>query len=183
MLVGGAAVLAVAIAAVVVLSNIGHPAATPVAHPAATSRTTTAPKTSATSATPSSATPSVTATTASSVSSTAGSSVNSDVAAQLASTITTYYSLVPGDLSQAWGYLTPDYQQNKALGFSNYQHFWQGMQRVTVSDVVAKAPDTVVITIGYYPKSGQPSEERTSFTLVQVGGSWKIAHSTVLSSH
>jgi eukaryotic-like serine/threonine-protein kinase len=192
MLAGGVASLAVAIAAGVVLSSGGgHPATSPAAHPGATAAATTTPKKTPTSAKPAtsgSATPSVSATkpssssTTPSASTTTGSSSNSDVAAQLASTITTYYNLVPGNLSQAWTYLTPDYQQNKALGYDNYKSFWQGMQRINVSNVVAKAPDTVVITIDYYPKSGRPSEERTSFTLVQQGGSWKIAHSTVLSS-
>jgi hypothetical protein len=89
---------------------------------------------------------------------------------------------VPGNLTQAWGNLTTDYQQNKALGFDNYSSFWKGMQRVTVSSVQAKAPDNVVATISYYPKNGQATEERTSFTLVQDGGIWKIARSAVLNS-
>ena len=192
MLAGGLASLAVAVAAVVVLSSGGgHPATNPAAHPGATAGAATPPKkapTSAKPATSSSATPSApvtkapSATSAPPASTKTGSSSNSDVAAQLASTITTYYGLVPGNLSQAWGYLTPDYQQNKALGYDNYKSFWQAMQRIHVSNLVATAPDTVVITIDYYPKSGRPSEERTSFTLVQQGGSWKIAHSTVLSS-
>jgi hypothetical protein len=53
----------------------------------------------------------------------------------LSTAITNYYGLVPGNLTQAWGELTADFQQNKALGFGNYQSFWKGMQRVTVSDV------------------------------------------------
>ncbi|MFD0634756.1 hypothetical protein ACFQ9X_27645 [Catenulispora yoronensis] len=64
---------------------------------------------------------------------------------------------------------------------ANYKSFWNGMQRVAISDVQAKAPDTVVATISYYPKSGQATEERTSFTLVQDGGVWKIARSSVLA--
>jgi hypothetical protein len=56
------------------------------------------------------------------------------------------------------------------------------MQRVTVSNVVAKAPDTVTATIDYYPKNDIPTEERTAFTLVQEGGIWKIATSGVISS-
>jgi hypothetical protein len=196
-LVGAAAgvVVAAAVTAAVVLSDGGDSTGTPAAHSVTTPRVTTAPKTPAKSAAPgTSATstrqatsPSVAATKASSPSSassssTAGSSSDADIEAQLVSTITTYYQLVPDNLSQAWGYLTPDYQQNKALGFDNYQSFWQGMQRIVVSNVVATSPDTVAITIDYYPKSGRPSEERTSFTLVQDGGGWKIAHSTVLSS-
>jgi hypothetical protein len=104
------------------------------------------------------------------------------VPTQLAAAITNYYSLVPGNLDQAWSDLTTDYQQNKALGFDNYKSFWNSMQRVTVSDVQAQAPDKVTATIDYFPKSGQATEERTSFTLVQDGGVWKIAHSSVISS-
>ena len=39
-----------------------------------------------------------------------------------------------------------------------------------MSDVQAKAPDTVVATIDYYPKKNGQATEAMSFTLVQEGG-------------
>ncbi|MFL6110665.1 MAG: serine/threonine-protein kinase [Catenulispora sp.] len=189
--VGSAAVI---VAIIIAVNGGGHPSAPPVALSTSTSSVstaaTTAPsaRTGASTPAPSSAAPSSASTSAasstsstssaSSASSTPSTSASADIPTQLASAITNYYSLVPGNLNQAWGLMTADYQQHKALGFENYRKFWQSMQKVTVSDVVAKAPDTVIATIGYYPKNDAPSQERTTFTLVQEGGVWKIAHSS-----
>lgn len=96
----------------------------------------------------------------------------------MAAAITNYYTLVPGNLQEGWNHLTPEFQKNKALSWANYQSFWNGMQRVTVTDVQAKAPDTVIATVNYFPKNGANSQERTTFTLVQDGGVWKIAHTS-----
>jgi serine/threonine protein kinase len=104
-------------------------------------------------------------------------------ASQLTSAISSYYQLVPGHLDQAWGYLTADYQQNHAGGMSGYQQFWGQIQRVSISNLVAESPSTVVVTIDYFYKSGSTVQERTSFGLVQQGGIWKIASSSVLSSN
>lgn len=78
--------------------------------------------------------------------------------------------------------MTPDYQQNHAGGLTAYQEFWKPIQRVALSDIVPKAPSTVVATIDYFYQDGREIEERTSFGLVQVGDAWKIASTTVLSS-
>ena len=89
---------------------------------------------------------------------------------------------MPGNLTQAWGTMTTAYQQNHAGGLSGYKAFWQPIQRVALSNVVANLPSTVVTTIDYYYRDGHTVEERTSFGLVQEGSSWKIASSSVLSS-
>lgn len=104
------------------------------------------------------------------------------VSAQLTSTISTYYTLVPGNLDQAWGYMTADYQQNHAGGFTNYSKFWQPIESVKLSDMVVKQPSTVVVTIDYHYKDGHTVQERTSLGLVKSGSAWKIASSSVLSS-
>lgn len=101
---------------------------------------------------------------------------------QLSSAITQYYQLVPGNLNAAWNYLTTDYQQNHAGGMSGYQSFWDQIQSVSLSDVVAQPPGTVLATIDYSYKGGKRVRERTSFGLVNQGGLWKIASSSVLSS-
>jgi hypothetical protein len=76
--------------------------------------------------------------------------------------------------------MTADYQQNHAGGRNGYQSFWSKVQRVSVSDVVAQPPSTVVATIDYFYKDGSTAEERTSFGLVFQQGQWKIASSAVL---
>ncbi|KAA2264656.1 protein kinase [Solihabitans fulvus] len=102
-----------------------------------------------------------------------------DLATQLTSAITDYYRIVPGDLDQGWGLMTTDYQQNHAGGRAGYQGFWRPIDHVTVSDVVATPPSSVVATIGYVYKDGHTESERTTYGLVNEGGVWKIASSVV----
>lgn len=82
--------------------------------------------------------------------------------------------MVPGNLSAAWPEMTPAYQTNVARGFGNYQSFWSDYQQVTLSDVVATPPNTVVATLHYVAKDGTAHDERTTFGLVKDGNSWKI---------
>jgi hypothetical protein len=117
-----------------------------------------------------------------SVSATSPSSSPTDVATQLKSAISNYYQLMPGHLDQAWGYLTTDYQTKHAGGMSGFRSFWDQIQSVKVSDIVAQPPSTVTATIVYSYKDGKTVEEPTSFGLVRSDGIWKIASSTVLSS-
>jgi hypothetical protein len=146
----------------------GHAAASTAAAPSASSRPSN-PSGSKSSASPS-------------ASATAASALAQSRADQLTSTIIAYYHLVPGNLSQAWPWMTPDYQQNHAGGWSGYQSFWSKIQRVTVSDVTATLPSTVTATIDYYYKDGSFAKERTQFGLLfdQGQGRWLIASSSVL---
>ncbi len=104
-----------------------------------------------------------------------------DAHGQLTDAIIGYYQLVPDNLSSAWNHMTADYQQHHAGGMSGYQRFWQPVARVSLSDVTATTPSTVTATIDYFYRSGNVVVERTRFGLVQQGGIWKIASSTVLS--
>jgi tRNA A-37 threonylcarbamoyl transferase component Bud32 len=173
-----AAVVTAGIVAAITASNggSGTPSGTATRTAAATH---TSPATTAPAAAPTSAHAS--SPTKASASATSGSPT-ADVAQQLTTAITDYYRLVPGNLSTAWNYLTPDYQQNTAKGMSGYTSFWGQIQSVTVSGVSADPPSTVVATLVYHYKNGNVVTERTSFQLVRQGGTWKIAHSSVLSS-
>ncbi len=142
------------------VASSGSPSAHTSSHPA-TSATSTSP------ASPTTAT---------------ATSAHQSVADQLVSTIVDYYKLMPGNLDQAWNWMTADYQQNHAGGRSGYQSFWSQVQRVTASDVTANPPSSVDATIVYYYKNGAVTEERTRFGLVRQQGQWKIASSSVLSS-
>ena len=130
-----------------------------------------------------SSTPSATAsaTGSATASASASPSTSADVATQLTSAISDYYQLMPGDLSQAWNYMTADYQQNHAGGMSGYSSFWDQIQSVSATDIVAQPPSTVIATINYVYKNGDKVQERTSFGLVLSDGIWKIASSSVLS--
>jgi hypothetical protein len=112
----------------------------------------------------------------------ASPSTSQALADQLTGTIVDYYHLLPGNLDQAWGWMTADYQQNHAGGRANYNSFWQPVQRVTVTDAVASLPSGVDATLVYYYQDGRVVQERTRFGLVRDQGQWKIAQTSVLSS-
>lgn len=124
--------------------------------------------------------PATAATSASAQRSASATATSQDIAAQLVSTISDYYKLVPGNLDQAWTWMTSDYQQNHAGGRNGYESFWSQIQRVSVSGVTANPP-SVFATIGYYYKNGSTAVERTQFGMVQQQGRWLIASSSVLS--
>ncbi len=102
-------------------------------------------------------------------------------ASELENAITSYYALVPGDTDRAWPRMTADYQRNHAGGRQAYQRFWDGVDRVSVSEVKASPPSRVDATITYRRGGGRVDVERTSYRLVRAGGTLKIADSTVLS--
>ena len=102
-------------------------------------------------------------------------------AAQLAGAISRYYSLIPGNLDQAYALMTPDYQTRVAGGRQSYQRFWDGFSSVTATEVAGSPPSTVTALITYTTKAGAVIRERTTFGLVDDGGVLKISRSTVTS--
>ena len=105
-----------------------------------------------------------------------------DRQAALASAITDYYALMPGNRQEAWDRMTADYQTNHAGGFASYDSFWSEITDVAVSDVEATPPESVVATLTYVFADGRVAVERTAYRLVDDGGVLKIAASEVLSS-
>ena len=179
---GVSAMVTAGIVAAIVASS--GPTKSNAAPPAAASTGSTASATSSTKTNNPTATASPSITEAATPAATASASTSPSVAiaTQLTSAISNYYQLVPGNLDQAFGYMTAYYQQNTAHGMSGYRAFWDPIQRASVSDIVAQPPSTVTATIDYYYKDGKTVQERTSFGLELSGGIWKIAKSSVLSS-
>jgi serine/threonine protein kinase len=138
------------------------------------------PRTSPTASATATASPSKSASTTPSASTT--TTPSGSVSTQLSSMISHYYTLVPGNLDEAWGYMTPDYQTNHAGGPTGYRDFWDQIESVSATDIVAQPPSTVTATITYHYKNGQTVVEPTSYGLVFSDGIWKIASSSVLSS-
>ncbi len=147
----------------------------------ATHGTQTVSSTHASSAAPKTS-PTATATPTPTHSATASTTTTVSIAQQLSTAITQYYQLVPGNLDEAYGYLTTGYQQNIARGEANYKAFWNQIQSVSLSGLTAQPPSTVLVTIEYHYKSGKTVRESTQFSLVQQNGIWMIANSSVLSS-
>ncbi|HEY0499395.1 MAG TPA: serine/threonine-protein kinase [Kutzneria sp.] len=170
---------AVVVALVVVVYALNQPQPSVSAGgPSTTAKsTTTAPSTTTTTPAPTSAT--TTTTTTAATTTTTAAPPPADVTTQLASAITDYYKLMPGDLQDGWGHLTADYQSRTAGGFSGYQQFWSQFSGIDLSDVTASAPGTVVANLHYHYKDGRQTVERTTFTLVQENGQWKITNSVV----
>ncbi len=185
---GVAAVLTAGIVAAIVASSSGGSGGSPAAHSSSQPTKSSNSTGAASPAGPAGSTTSKTSTSPaakaspSSSAGTAASSASGDVATQLSAAISAYYQLVPNDLDQAWTYLTADYQQNHAGGMSGFTSFWQQIQSVAVSGITAEPPSSVVATLEYHYKDGRTIRERTQFGLVQSGGIWKIASSSVLSS-
>lgn len=103
-------------------------------------------------------------------------------AGQLSQALVSYYALLPGGTDQAWNRLTPSYQISPSGGRQGYQNFWDSVQQVTISNVVATPPGSADATITYVFRGGRVVVERTSFGLVEQNGILKINSSQVLSS-
>jgi hypothetical protein len=150
----------------------------------ATTRTPTPSASSATAAAPAPTAPTAAPTSApSGAASTAAppAVTGSPTAAQLAGAISRYYGLIPGNLDQAYGLMTADYQTRVAGGRQAYQRFWDGFSTVTATEVSGSPPSTVTALITYTTKAGAVIRERTTFGLIDDGGVLKIAQSTVTS--
>jgi serine/threonine protein kinase len=101
---------------------------------------------------------------------------------QLAAAISSYYTLVPRNLDQAWPLMTADYQTRHAGGRAAYDRFWGGFSAVSATQVAGSSPSTATALITYTRLDGTVVRERTTFGLVNEGGVLKIASSTVMSS-
>lgn len=99
-----------------------------------------------------------------------------------AGTITAYYALMPGNLAEAWNWLTPKYRQHPAGGYGGYQTFWGRIRTVRISDVNPAPANHVDATVEYAFKDGRVVRERHHYTLINQGGRWLIDESTVLNS-
>lgn len=96
--------------------------------------------------------------------------------------MTDYYALMPSGTTAGYALLSSSYQAKHAGGLSGYRRFWSAIRGVTVSNTVADLPSKVSTTVTYHYKNGRVVVERTSFALVDVGGTLKINSSTVISS-
>ena len=101
---------------------------------------------------------------------------------QLAAAISSYYTLVPRNLDQAWPLMTADYQTRHAGGRAAYDRFWGGFSAVSATQVSGSSPSTATALITYTRLDGTVVRERTTFGLVNEGGVLKIASSAVMSS-
>jgi hypothetical protein len=95
-------------------------------------------------------------------------------ASELAGAVRNYYSLLPGNTDAAWSRLTAQFQNGRAGGRQSFDNYWASMRQVSVSNVTANPPGTVVATVNYVYKNGKTVSERTTFGLVSENGTLKI---------
>jgi hypothetical protein len=88
--------------------------------------------------------------------------------------VTDYYAALPSGTDSGWAHLTTHFQNTIAKSRGSYQSFWDGMESVSLSNVVGTAPGTVTATVTYHLKNGQRSVEDTTWHLVQSNGILKI---------
>jgi eukaryotic-like serine/threonine-protein kinase len=89
---------------------------------------------------------------------------------------------MPADTDRAWSLLTGGYKASHTSGRQGFERFWGSIDSVQVGDVSATPPDRAEATLTYHFKDGRVVVERTSYELVDEGGTLKIADSDVLSS-
>ncbi|KRF41013.1 serine/threonine-protein kinase [Terrabacter sp. Soil810] len=102
--------------------------------------------------------------------------------AQLARAVRDYYALLPGDTDAGWARLTDRYRSTTSGSRATYERFWSSITSVDVRQATGSAPGSVVATLRYVFDDGRRYEERTSYSLVDDGGTLKIDRSSVLSS-
>ena len=78
--------------------------------------------------------------------------------------------------------MTDAYKASHMHGRQGFERFWSAIDAVETRNVTASPPDRAEATLTYHFKDGRVVVERTSFELVEEGGTLKIDDSSVLSS-
>ncbi|OXM65391.1 serine/threonine-protein kinase [Amycolatopsis vastitatis] len=166
----GAALLCVAVVVAILLVVRQKPPQDTAAPPVASPSTSASETPSAAPSTPPSAPTSATSApppTSPTISTVASSKTPADA-------LTAYYSLLPGNLNQAWNLLTDRFKASKHQTLATYEGFWSTYSKVSASIVSENGPGRVTARISYVNKSGGTKTDLNTFTLVQDGGVWKI---------
>ena len=93
---------------------------------------------------------------------------------ELATAVTDYFNLVPGNLDAAWARLTPHFQSTKAHNRQTFDNFWNGVERVSVGNAHGEPPNGATATLRYHYKDGRVVTEQTHFSFVRQDGVLKI---------
>ncbi|MFG1638815.1 serine/threonine-protein kinase [Amycolatopsis sp. NPDC049252] len=168
----GAALLCVAVVVAILLVVRQRPPQDNAAPPASS----TPPSTSASAPPSTSPSPTPAPTSAPSTSAPPTSPTVSTVASATtaADALSSYYKLLPGNLTQAWGLLTDHFKASKHQTFQTYEGFWGGYSQVNATSVTESGPGRVTAHLVYILKGGGSKSETNTFTMVQVNGVWMI---------
>ncbi|RJQ82197.1 serine/threonine-protein kinase [Amycolatopsis panacis] len=92
----------------------------------------------------------------------------------MSAALQTYFSLIPGDLSQSWTMLSPGFRAARNQSFESYQDFWQNFSSASASDVKVTGDNTLSAQITYRRKNGSTTSEHHTYVMVQQDGLWRI---------
>ncbi|MCG8927874.1 serine/threonine-protein kinase [Lentzea sp. CC55] len=88
--------------------------------------------------------------------------------------LTSYYALLPGDLTTGWTLLTDSFKAGRGLTWEGYQSFWRNYTSVQLSNFVPQGPNAVTATLQYLQGQNVVLTETHTFTFVQQNGKWLI---------
>lgn len=86
---------------------------------------------------------------------------------RIASFISGYYGMLPGNVSGAWSQLAPGYQAQTG-GFGQYSSFWSTVRSVGVGAITPSGADRAVVSLTYRLTNGTVTSENR---WIQVAGS------------
>jgi len=92
-----------------------------------------------------------------------------------------YYNALPRDTDAGWARLTPNFQTGIARDREYYQNFWDGVDRVDITNAQGEPPNLVTATLTYHLADGKKSVERTVYRVVREDGVLKIDYSKVVA--
>ncbi|OXR42953.1 Serine/threonine-protein kinase PknB [Nocardia cerradoensis] len=96
--------------------------------------------------------------------------------ADVASFISGYYGMLPGNTSGAWAELAPSYQSQTG-GYAQYSNFWSTVSSVRVGGVTQSGPGRAVAALTYTLKNGTVTSESRWFTVDTATGRMLITAS------
>ncbi len=94
------------------------------------------------------------------------------------STVTDYYSLLPGDTRAAWNILSDDYRASTTYGA--YQGFWRTISAVRVDGVAESGNQSVDVRLTYTSADGGTESETRRLYLVESDGGYQIDNDEVI---
>jgi serine/threonine protein kinase len=80
---------------------------------------------------------------------------------QMRAELINYYTLLPNDTQDAWGYLAPNFRPKTT--FADFQKFYAGLNSVSVKNIMPVSNDTVDATITFVKSGGVTTHERYRF--------------------
>jgi eukaryotic-like serine/threonine-protein kinase len=93
--------------------------------------------------------------------------------------VRSYYSLVPGQLNQAWSMLGP-FEQARAGGRASYDAFWNSIASVQIVGEPKAAKSRVLVGLRFVTRDGRMSQELHALDMIAPNGTPLINNDTLV---